>query len=276
MPAHSASISGVFHGRNDCLAPATIEAIRRRSRRLLMPLNSIVPPMRRRSPKGVQPTWTSTSRIACCGHDARPDREAVALPGLHRDRDPDGGARAASSRRRPRARPSRLRGRRPRCAHGSAAGPALTSSNTSAPSVISTPSRRSTAARPAVNVSDLTCQCWRIRKPARTTGASAGSSSWSSSPTTMSSGRSYPMLAHRGQLAELRAGVVGALRRRTPSPACGARTRRRRPASPRPGRTRRARGARSPRSRARGRCSLQYVRNRRSHGASRCRSPGLK
>ena len=32
-----------------------------------MPLNSIVPPIRMRSPNGVQPTWTSASRIACDG-----------------------------------------------------------------------------------------------------------------------------------------------------------------------------------------------------------------
>ena len=32
-----------------------------------MPLNSIVPPMRMRSPYGVQPTCTSASRIACDG-----------------------------------------------------------------------------------------------------------------------------------------------------------------------------------------------------------------
>ena len=32
-----------------------------------MPLNSIVPPMRTRSPYGVTPTCTSESRIACDG-----------------------------------------------------------------------------------------------------------------------------------------------------------------------------------------------------------------
>ncbi len=32
-----------------------------------MPLNSIVPPIRMRSPYGVQPTWTSTSSTACSG-----------------------------------------------------------------------------------------------------------------------------------------------------------------------------------------------------------------
>ena len=32
-----------------------------------MPLNSIVPPIRMRSPNGVQPTWTSTSRTAWRG-----------------------------------------------------------------------------------------------------------------------------------------------------------------------------------------------------------------
>ncbi len=67
MPAHSASMPGSAHGWNDSRAPATIESMRRRSSRLLMPLNSIVPPMRMRSPYGVQPTCTSASRMACAG-----------------------------------------------------------------------------------------------------------------------------------------------------------------------------------------------------------------
>ena len=52
-----------------------------------MPLNSIVPPIRISSPNGVQPTWTSVSRIACWGTTVGTNHEAVALAGLDREVD---------------------------------------------------------------------------------------------------------------------------------------------------------------------------------------------
>ena len=103
---------------------STIVSIRRRSSRLLTPLNSIVPPIRMQSPNGVQPTWTSASRIACVGTTVGRTAEAVALARLHRQRDRRA---SAASARRPRAGREHDRvGRRcrpPPSARASRAGP---------------------------------------------------------------------------------------------------------------------------------------------------------
>ena len=93
---------------------------------------------------GVQPTWTSASRIEWLRDDARLDEEAVALAGLHREADAD----QLRERRRPRAggEQERVGGvvalRGADAVDGRAVGRPRTSV-TSASSTISTPISRS-------------------------------------------------------------------------------------------------------------------------------------
>ena len=222
-----------------------------------MPLNSIVPPMRMRSPNGVQPTWTSASRIACFGITLRRARRSCSPC-----RAPSGSRSPSVARQRRRPRPG---------------GQHEVSASTSPAAVRTCVSR---------------CPCGRARSPRRPPGSrrrraqhrgepggervrpdvpvlrdveaglydrptSAGSSSCSSSLGEHVVGKLVAVLAHRLELAQHARGRPRRCARRRPCPACGARTRRRRRASPRRGRRRRGRAARSRpcRGRGRARCS---------------------
>ena len=133
-----------------------------------------------------------------------------------------------------------------------------------------------TAASPAVNVSERTCQCWRIRKPASTIGDERRLELVQLGVGEDVVGQLVAEVAHRRELAQLGAGVVGAaggvdhaLLVELELDAVGAHLLDQVEhvvAEPRD---------RAPcRGRGRARCSTS--RSAASHGASRFQSPGLK
>ena len=136
-----------------------------------------------------------------------------------------------SSRHRRRARPCRPRGRRPPCARASAAAPRRTSSNTSAPSWISTPSRAQHGGEPGGEGVRPHVPVLADEEARRSTSADerrlelvqlvAGEDVVGQLVAVARA--SAPACAARARASSASA------RRRTPCPACGARTRRRRP-----------------------------------------------